>query len=417
MEAFVGVGVALFSGLLIGLERGWKQSGLPESSRAMGLRTFALIGLGGGVSGLLGEAWGAALPAAIGLGLTLLLTVVYWRSRLEQRDAGCTTEVAGLLTFVLGAAAAAGYPAQAAAGAVVAALLLQLKAYLHDLLTRISAAELRGTLMLLLISVAVLPLLPDRGFGPFAALNPYLIWWMVVLVAAIQFAGYVLVRLLGSRYGILLTGLVAGLMASTPLALAFARLGRRQPELAPTLVCAILAASSMMFPRALAVASLIAPGILPTLAVPLLGMTGLGFGLAAGLWWWTQRRDGADPAAPSPPVSNPFELWPAVRFGALLAGIFLAVAAARHWLGDSGLYGLALISGLTDVDPVTLSFARLAADEQSWALASRGIVLAALANTLFKSGLVAVLGGARMGGWMLVSVTPALLFGVAWLVW
>lgn len=411
MEVFSGLGIALFAGLLIGVERGWKQSAMPEETRVMGLRTFALIGLMGGFWGLLGEAWGPILPALGGIGLALLLGVTYWRSVSEQGDVGCTTEVAAMLTYALGVVAMAGYPTEAAAGAVATAILLEMKTRLHGLLDRLTADELRGTLMLLLISVAILPLLPNQGYGPFDALNPYLIWWMVVLIAGIQFAGYVAVRVAGSRYGILLTGMVAGLMASTPLALSFARLGRQQPWMVPTLACGILAASSMMFPRALVVATVIAPGLLKTLAWPLLAMMAVGI-LSAGWLWWRGRVA----REPEFPVRNPFELWPAIRFGLLLAAIMLAVTAAREWLGDSGLYAVALISGLTDVDPVTLSFARLASNDQVWHVATNGIVIAAMANTLFKGGLVWVAGGRQMGWTITLPIVLILATGGAWLV-
>lgn len=249
--------------------------------------------------------------------------------------------------------------------------------------------------MLLLISVAILPLLPDQGFGPFDALNPYVIWWMVVLIAGIHFAGYVAVRLVGGSYGILLTGMVAGLMASTPLALAFSRMGRgKSAATTSTLAGGILAASSMMFPRILLVAAVIAPGIFATLAWPLLGMAVVGFGSAAWLW---RRGARSQKQTPELPVQNPFEPWPALQFGLLLALIMLTVAAAKAWLGEAGLYIVAVISGLTDVDPATLSFAKLALDEGIYLFATNAIVLAAISNTLFKWTLVWIAGGKKMG--------------------
>lgn len=400
MDTFAGLGIALFAGLLIGVERGWKQSAMPEETRVMGLRTFALIGLGGGVCGLLGQVVGPLVLGLSILGLAILLAVTYWRAASEHGDVGCTTEVAALVTFMLGAVAVSGHGAVAAAAAVVMAFLLEMKSRLHALLPRLTTDEIRGALTLLLISVAVLPLLPNQGYGPWESLNPYLIWWMVVLIAAIQFSGYVAVRVVGTRYGIMLTGMVAGLMASTPLALSFARLGRNDPANASTLSSGILAASTMMFPRALIVATAIAPPLLGELLVPLLGMMIVGLVAAAWFWW-----SGPSVDDPGVPVRNPFELGPAIRFGLLLALIMVAVAGARAWLGDSGIYAIALVSGLTDVDPVTLSLANLAGEDASYRIAANGIIIAAMANTFFKGMLVVIAGGRRMG----FRVMPAML--------
>ncbi len=255
--------------------------------------------------------------------------------------------------------------------------------------------------------MVILPVLPNRGYGPWEALNPYVIWWMVVLIAGIGFVGYVAVRIAGARYGLLLTGFAAGLMASTPLALAFGRLGRGSPRNAPVLAAAILAASSTMFPRALAVASVVEADLFARLAVPLLAMMLAGY-LAAALWWHGARRA---PEDTEPPIRNPFELLPALRFGALLALVMLLAHGLERWAGDTGLYALALISGLTDVDAITLSFARLSADAAMLTVAANGIVIAAMANTAFKAVLVAAVGGRRLGLRVAVSALAMLVVG------
>lgn len=403
-ELFLRLGVALFAGLLIGLERGWQRRGGAEGSRPAGLRTFGLIGLAGGLWALLGRELGALVLGLAALVLGLILAVTYWTEARERQTFGATTEIAAFVVFALGAVAIEGHLAVAAGGAVVTALLLGLKLPLHGWIERLSQAELYGALKLLLISVVVLPVLPNRGYGPWEAFNPYTIWWMVVLIAGISFVGYVAVRTLGARYGLLVTGLAAGLMASTPLALTFARIGRHEPARAAVLATGILAAASTMFPRALAVASVLHPPLATALAPPLLTMMVVGYVLAA--WWW--RESAGSDAGGELPIRNPFEISPALRFGALLAVVMLLAQALEHWVGDTGLYALAMASGLTDVDAITLSLAGMAGSGTTLAVAATGIVIAAIANTVFKALLVIFVAGNglawRVGGSALVMI-------------
>ena len=403
-ELFLRLGVALFAGLLIGLERGWQRRGGAEGSRPAGLRTFGLIGLAGGLWALLARELGALVLGLAALVLGLVLAVTYWTEARERRTFGATTEIAAFVAFALGAVAVEGHLAVAAGGAVVTAVLLGLKPPLHGWVERLTEAELRGALKLLLISVVVLPVLPNRGYGPWEAFNPYTIWWLVVLIAGISFVGYVAVRVLGARYGLLLTGFAAGLMASTPLALTFARMGRHEPGRAAVLAAGILAAASTMFPRALVVASVLHPPLATELAPPLLAMMLAGYVLAA--WWW--RESAGDETGDTLPIRNPFEMGPALRFGVLLALVMLLARALEHWVGDVGLYALALVSGLTDVDAITLSLAGMADTGTALGVAATGIVIAAIANTVFKAMLVIFVGGNglawRVGGSALVVV-------------
>jgi uncharacterized membrane protein (DUF4010 family) len=400
--------VALFAGLLIGTERGWQRRDEEEGQRPAGIRTFGLIGLAGGLWALLGAYLGALILGFAIAVLGAVLVVVYWLQVRDRRQYSLTTEVAAFVTFALGALAVEGQLVAAAAGAVVTAALLGMKPPLHGWLQRITALELRGALKLLLVSVVVLPVLPNRGYGPWEALNPYTIWWMVVLIAGIGFVGYVAVRIAGARRGLLLTGLAAGLMASTPLALAFARIGRERPEHASVLASAILAASSTMFPRALAVASVITPALFAHLVAPLLAMMAAGYATAA-FWWF--RNPGATEGAEAP-IRNPFELMPALRFGLLLALVTVLAHALERWVGESGLYALALVSGLTDVDAITLSLAGFVDGKVTVAVAANGIVMAAMANTGFKAALVLVVGGRVPGLRVCASAAIILLAGV-----
>lgn len=406
-QTFLALAVALFAGLLIGAERGWQQRDRREGERAAGIRTFGLLGLAGGLAGLLARQYGVLVLAAGLLVAGAFALTVYTLSRRHSGDVGMTTEVAAFVTFALGAVAIAGELAVAAAAAVVTAVLLGLKPRLHGWLASVSQLELAGALRLLLVSVVVLPVLPNRGYGPWDALNPFVLWSMVVLIAAIGFVGYVAVRLLGTRYGLLLTGAAAGLMASTPLALAFGRLGRQSPQNAGVLVAAILVASSTMFPRALILATAVAPDLLAALAGPLLFMMAAGYG-CAGLAWRQQERDAS---APQPPIRNPFELGPALRFGALLVVVTLAAHGLEAWVGQQGLYALAFVSGLTDVDAITLSLAGFVGERSGIDVIATGILIAAMANTVFKAGLVVAAGGRAMVGRMLLATIAILVAG------
>ena len=259
LDTLERLGVALALGLLIGLERGWERRELPEGERVAGFRTFGLISLLGGVTTVLLP---DSRPALFGSMIAVLGVVValgYWRESERSKDLSLTTTVAELLTFALGALAGAGNLIAAAATAVVATLVLGFKPEMHELLERIERPELLATLRLLLISVVLLPILPDRGFGPWSAVNPYSIWWMVVMVAAISYVGYFGIRLLGSERGLLITGLFGGLVSSTAVTASFARLGKDQSREGQELVAAgIVLASATMFPRMLVMTTVVA---------------------------------------------------------------------------------------------------------------------------------------------------------------
>jgi uncharacterized membrane protein (DUF4010 family) len=385
--------IALAIGLLVGLERGWRGRHAPEGARVAGVRTFGLIGLLGGLSALLaGELHAAALAVGFAATAAALIAGYLFAAR-RTGDVSITGLVAGLVTFVLGAAAVEGYPAEAGAAAVVMTLLLGYKPELHRWLAGIEAHELHAALHLLLISVVVLPILPDRGFGPWQALNPYEIWWMVVLIGAISFAGYVAVRLAGPRRGTIVTGLLGGLASSTALTLHFARTARRNGGDPTILAAGILLACGMMFARVALVVGLIDRGILAALAAPLAAMAAIVLAAALALWRIGSRR--AEAAGLD--LKNPLELGSAVAFGALLAIVMLAARGAGAGLGGAGIVALAALSGVADVDAITLTLARLGGVEIAQGVAVFGIVLAAAVNGVVKGGLSLVVGGRPLG--------------------
>jgi uncharacterized membrane protein (DUF4010 family) len=391
---FYHLGVALAIGLLIGVERGWAERDEEEGTRVAGVRTFALIGLLGGAAALVMQPLGVPLTALGLLALAVLFATAHVvQARTRPDRLGITGPVAGLLTFVLGALAASGEVALAAAAAVVAALLLSAKPVLHRWLGNLRRRELAAGLHLLLLSVVVLPLLPDQGYGPWQTLNPHRIWWMVVLIAVLSFVGYFAVKEAGVRKGAVFTGVFAGLASSTALTLHFSRLARGQPGLARMLGTGILLACGTMFPRMAVILAVTAPNLLLRALPPLALMTLAVYGAALHQW-----RTPIDRRAESPgPLANPLELPAAIGFGALLALVMVLAKGAEVWFGGAGVLALSVASGIADVDAITLSLAGMNATGLDPRIAVTGAVVAAATNCLVKGGIATAIGGGRLG--------------------
>ena len=406
MDPLIDLGIALALGLMIGSERGWQERRAEEGSRVAGIRTFGLIGLLGGLWALLAQDMGETLLGFAFLGLTIVLVIAYRQGQQEGHDVGITTLIAALITFALGAFTVRGYAAPAAAGAVTTTALLSLKPTLHRWLSNLEAEEFYAALKLLLISVVLLPVLPNQGYGPWGVLNPYHIWWMVVLIAGLSFAGYIAMKAVGTERGILLTGLLGGLASSTATTLTFARLARRI-QLGRVLAAGTLVASATMFPRVLVEVAVINPQLLPALAPPLALMTLTTIGY--GLWLWRHHR--AQPHTGKLPLHNPLELTSALQFGLLLSIILVLAEALRAWLGDTGIYLLAFISGIGDVDAITLSMARMSTQDLPATVAEHAILIATLTNTLMKGVLVISIAGGEMARSFLPGLVLVLMMG------
>ncbi len=392
MENFLSLGVALAVGLLIGVERGWHERTAEEGSRIAGIRTFGLIGLLGGLWALVAEQLGELLLGFAFITFAIVIIFAHWQAVLVRKDVGITTVVAALITFALGALAVRGYLTISAAAAVVTATLLSLKPVLHRWLRHLEPAELYGALKLLLISVVLLPVLPNKGYGPWEALNPYAIWWLVVLIAGLSFTAYFAMKIAGPRRGIILTSLLGGMVSSTAVTLSFSRIGKHG-VLSRLLAAGVIAASATMFPRILLEVAVVNPQLLPHLVLPLGVMTLIAY--AGAGWFWFRQADGNELA--EPPLRNPFELLPALQFGLLLALVMLLSKAFYAWLGEQGIYLLTVLSSVGDVDAIVLSLARMAEVELADELAARAIVLAAVINTVVKGGLVFLVAGGKMG--------------------
>ncbi len=405
MDLFQRLLVALALGLLIGIERGWHERSAPEGSRIAGLRTFGIIGLLGAVWGLLSEELGELLLGASFIAFAALVIVAHLQESRNDEDFGMTTPVAAMLTFALGAMAALGHLAIAGAVAVIAASLLGLKPILHKWLAQMEQRELYAIFKMLFISVVLLPILPNQGYGPWQALNPFEIWWMVVLIAGISFVGYFAVKAAGHRRGLVITGLFGGLASSTAVTLSFARLGRTNPGAHSLLAAGVILAAGTMFPRMLLEVSVINRTLLPELTTPLLTMTLISYLSLPLLLFSRQQEQGIKSVA----ISNPFELMPALKFGLLLVAVLLLAKLFQQWFGDAGIFAVAAISGITDVDAITLSLSRLAGEALTVKVASEAIFIAASVNTLVKGVMVMAICGREMA----LKVMLVFLFAIA----
>lgn len=411
-EQILALAIALALGLLIGLERGWHAREQTEGTRVAGIRTFALMGLLGGVWGLLAAELGAAVLAAAFAVLAIVLTVAHAISQREDPDVGITSLIAGLLTFAFGAMSTLGLIELATAGAVVTTLLLGLKPTLHRWVSRMEERELHAVLKLLLISVVILPLLPDAGYGPWEALNPYRIWWMVVLIAGISFVGYFATKLIGERGGIIATGLFGGLASSTAVTVNLSRLARAGSGSENILAAGILLAGATMFPRILVVGGVFSWALATALLWPLVAMTIVNY-LGAALFWYRSARRPSEGGGTR--LKNPFELKPALLFAVLLAAIMLLSRALSEGFGDAGIYLLAAASGIADVDAITLSVANMTGDTLATPVAALAVLLAAFVNATVKAGLSLGIGGHRLG--VRVGIVTATVVGVGLLTW
>jgi uncharacterized membrane protein (DUF4010 family) len=379
--------MVLLIGLLIGLERQHSQKA--DEPLFAGFRTFPVIALTGFLSGLVaraGHPW--ILPVALA-GVSAIAVAAYFVTAQGQHK-GATTELAALLTFIFGALTAFDYLIPAAAFAVVTTLLLSMKAPLHQLAEKIQEAEIYAILKFGIVTVIVLPLLPDRAFGPFNVVNPRVVWWMVVLISAVSMLGYVLMRFLGARHGIAVTGLLGGLASSTAVTFGLSEKSRdADSSVARYFALGIIIASTIMYFRVLFLAAVVAPGLSRALALPILVPGILGMAISLVLW---RRKEGEAEARLD--VKNPMELGQAMKFALLFAVVLFAARAAHHYFGSAGAYIASALAGLTDVDAITVSMARLARDDvMTPSTASASILLACAMNTLVKAGIAFLTGG------------------------
>ena len=399
----VRFGLALVIGILVGLQReySYKQA---ERELFAGARTLALIALVGCASALLADLTGFLwIFIAAFLAISALIAISYFVTA-SKGNIGLTSEIATIIVFLIGALCYWGSLEIAVALGVGTAVLLSLKAGMRRLVGQVSEQGVLATLKFAVITAIVLPLLPNRTFGPapLDVLNPQNIWLMVVFISAISFIGYVLIKLVGSRRGVGLTGLLGGLVSSTAVTLSFTQQSRNHDSLAKPFALAITVAWTMMFARVLVEAAVLNQELLSALWIPMGGAGAIGLAYCGYLLIFA----GSNSEGEDVELKAPFELGPALRFAVAYAAILVISRGAQMLLGDTGVYVSAALSGIADVDAITLSMARMAgAGTVEVGTASKAIVLAAMVNTTVKGGIVFALGAMSLKK----SILPALI--------
>ena len=396
--------VALALGLLLGLQRERTDSSIG------GIRTFPLISLMGLVCGILSPGTGGWVIAAGFISLAaVLVTANYIKVRSGKDDSGTTTEIAALLVFAIGVIISRGRLTEGAVLGGIILLLLHAKESLHKFAARVGEHDMRAIVQFVLISLIILPVLPNAAYGPYHVWNPFSIWLMVVLIVAISLAGYFIYKWLGAQAGMLLGGIIGGLISSTATTVSYARRSGSGGAPAPLAAFVIMTAACVSLGRTLVGAAAAPPGKFQEIFPPLCALLAVCAVITVVFYL---RCQGASPEMPE--QKNPAELKAAVLFGALYAVILLAVAVARQHFGAAGLYTVATISGLTDMDAITLSSAGLA---QSGSIpvssAWRAILIAAMANFAFKFATICAIGSHELTKRMIPAVAIAVGAGAA----
>lgn len=390
--------IALGLGLLVGLQREH------AASRLAGIRTFPMVTILGTVCAMLGQSFGG-WPVAMGLvalaGLIIVGNIAEFRE--GSADPGLTTEVAMLLMFAVGAYLVIGHKEVAIVIGGGVAVLLQAKGQMHGVARRLGDNDLKAIMQFVLLSLVILPVLPNSAYGPYAVLNPHHLWLMVCLIVGISLGGYIVYKFVGEKAGIVLGGILGGLISSTATTVSYARRSAETPRSSPGAAIVVMIASTVVFVRVLLIIGLLSPTLFPAALTPMLIMLALLALLSMGIWHWTRQEHSAMPVQ-----DNPSELKAALWFGLIFAIVLLAVAAAKEHLGQGGLYVVAGLSGLTDMDAISLSTAQLVnsgilGPASGW----RIILVAALSNLIFKAGVIWLLGHRQL------FIRIAALYGVA----
>jgi len=391
-DQFFRLGVALAIGLLVGLERGWREREDPAGSRTAGLRTFGIFGLLGGIFAVLAAQMAAPVVFAAGfLAVAALFGLFQFHESLHDENRSVTGVMAGLGVFGLGALAVSGDYRVAAAGAAALAGVLASREILHAALRRVSWIELRSALVLAVMTTIVLPILPNRAVDPWGGLNPWEIWFFTVLIATISFAGYIAVRVLGPTRGLLVSALAGAVASSTAVTVALARMANTASDgQARPLAGAAALAAMVSVLRVLVVVALLRREVLPHLAVPallaagVLGVSGIVMVLRS-----TAARQ------PQEMLQNPFELRALLIFAALFALVSTASAALVGQFGGSSLAVTSALSGMFDVDVAVLSALRLEVAVVGVPMIATAILVALGANAIGRMTLAVLAGPMR----------------------
>ncbi|MDP1797302.1 MAG: DUF4010 domain-containing protein [Planctomycetaceae bacterium] len=408
---FENLGIALLLGLLVGLQRERRNQILA------GLRTFPLITVLGTLSAVIDterQAHGWIIAAGFLAVAAATIASNLLQIRGTAPDYGMTTVIAILVMYTVGAYLPNGHRMVAVAIGGGVAVLLEFKPELHGFVGRLGDVDLRAIMKFVLITCVVLPVLPNRTYDvpiPLDILNPFEIWLMIVLMVGISLGGYLAYKFFGRNTGILLGGLLGGLVSSTATTASFARHTRRVPESTRVAALVILIATAVVYGRVLLEIGVVAPTLFTQMALPIvIPMVSC---LLTALIIWIKVRSSSDEM---PEQTNPAELKSAIIFGFVYAAVLMMLAAARTWFGSQSLYAVAILSGMTDMDAITLSTARMAASPEGTGIpvsqAWRLIVVASSANLVFKAALASTLGHRMLATRLIVLFSIPLATGL-----
>jgi uncharacterized membrane protein (DUF4010 family) len=407
---FYRFGASIVIGFLVGMQREYAY-GDPDRKLSAGIRTFSLMGLIGCSAAFATE----ILSSPIVFGAVILVTgaflVASYYVTASKKHVGLTTEFAAMVTLMAGALCYWGYLSLAVAIAVVTTGLLSLKFEMHQFVRTLTQEDIFATLKFAVITAIVLPVLPNNTYGspPLDVLNPYSIWLLVVFISGISFLGYVLIKVLGPRQGIGLTGLLGGMVSSTAVTLGFSERSKEENTLASPLGLAIMISWATMFLRVGVIIAVLNIALLQTIWLPM-SITALVCLAYSYYLYRFQKTESLENIA----FSNPFNLGPAIKFGILFAFILLISRAAQLYFGEAGVYFSSILAGLADLNAISLSLAKLSLDPNavSLATAGRSIVLASVANTIVKGVVVMTTGSRTLGKIILPGTILTVIAGI-----
>jgi len=384
--------VSIVIGFMIGLQRDIAYHRKKRNGFA-GARTFAMIALIGYLSAWINQKIEFfVLVSFFVVGSFVLLSYIY--KSFYKHLSGSTTEFTMILTYILGLMVFYSQVQYAVVIAIILLILLDIKGRLKEFRTFVTPKDVQSTILFLVMTFIILPLLPDKAIDPFGVFNPYETWIMVVLIAGISFMGYIAIKVLGTQRGIYVTGIFGGLVSSTAVSITLSKIYALKQEFLKSFAGAIAISFSIMYIRVLIEAFVMNPTLAKAIMLPYLLASLLAFAFVFYLYKQSCQTNQVEELHIN---SNPLEIIEALKLGMLFGVIFGSIAFFQSRFGDTGIYIVAFLSGLTDVDAITLSLSKLALSKISMEVAINGIVIATVVNSIVKLGIVWVLGGRKIG--------------------
>ena len=405
--------IAVGLGFMIGMQRAIYHLSQDEKSFA-GSRTFSLIAMVGYMAGYLDTDFGG-IAMMVGVLAGAVILAAYYFKVTNMEGYGSTTHFAAIATYLLGVMVSLGQEKYAIFLGVLIIVLLEIKPKLQRFEAKITPSDINAAVLLLAMTFLVLPVLPDRMIGPYQLFNPYKTWLMAVIISAISFVGYAAIKILGHKKGLFLTGALGGLVSSTAVSVSMSRLAVTQKRFAVHFAAAIAIACTFMFLRVLILVFVVNPEMAADLLVPFSAASAGGL---AYTWYLYRTARSGSVSVGDTFARNPLQLSEAIKFGILFGIVYGAVAFVQTRYGDIGVYVVSMLSGITDVDAVTLTLAQLAEEGSLKTVAAmNGIIIASVVNSLVKLGIVCWVAGWRLG-WQLARyflVTLAMLGAGMWI--